>query len=161
MWQHTHTCDRQYTHVTHIHTHVTHTHTDVTDTHTHVTHRIRQSANPGIPDPAIPESWNPRIPESGNPRIPESQNPRIPESWKSGNPRNPEFGNPRNLEKPGFPEFPESQNSPDVLRNCPGKALYRPLFMANHFANDRPSEGPRSGKKVQSSHGKWVHESRP
>ena len=46
----------------------------------------------------------------------------------------------RKSRKPEFPEFPFSSQR---LYDFPLPVLYRPLFMANHFTNDRPNGGPR------------------
>ena len=50
---------------------------------------------------------------------------------------------------PGIPGFP---GNPRIREDTPIHTawnqecvLYRPLFMANHFANDRPIEGPKTG----------------
>ena len=41
------------------------------------------------------------------------------------------------------PEFPEFPISGPCLLDSQVRVLYRPLFMANHFTNDRPNGGPR------------------
>ena len=50
------------------------------------------------------------------------------------------FRKSRNSGIPGFPLFQT------WLLILGGMCLYRPLFMANHFTNDRPNGGPRIGE---------------
>ena len=42
-----------------------------------------------------------------------------------------------------FPEIPDSQICHTWQSIRPAFVLYRPLFMANHFTNDRPNRGPK------------------
>ena len=39
----------------------------------------------------------------------------------------------------------------EIVRKVPGRVLYRPLFMANHFTNDRPNRGPKIAKFARTS----------
>ena len=54
----------------------------------------------------------------------------------------------RKSRKPEFPEFPFSSQR---LYDLPLRDLYRPLFMANHFTNDRPNGGPRIARFLSRS----------